>query len=187
MMNRDSAWELLCEYTKSANLRKHALAVEAAMRAYAEKLEGDADEWGIVGLLHDFDYERWPDPPDHPEKGAAILAERGYPEHVIRAIRSHADYLGLPRETPMEKALFAVDELTGFIVAVALVRPSKSVRDVKVKSVTKKFKDKSFAAAVRREDIIRGAEELGVPVDEHVATVLQAMQGIAEELGLAGS
>ena len=184
-MNRSDAWELLCEYTKSENLRKHALAVEAAMRAYARKYGEDEEEWGIVGLLHDFDYERWPEAPEHAAKGAEILAEKGYPEHVVRAVKSHADYLGVPRETNMEKALFAADELTGFVVAVALVRPSKSVRDVKVKSVKKKLKEKAFAAAVSREDIRQGAEELGVELDEHIQTVVEAMQGIADELGLA--
>jgi putative nucleotidyltransferase with HDIG domain len=184
-MNRNDAWELLCEYTTNENLRKHALAVEATMRAYARKYGEDEEEWGIVGLLHDFDYERWPEAPEHAAKGAEILAERGYPEHVVRAVKSHADYLGVPRETNMEKALFAADELTGFIVAVALVRPSKSVRDVKVKSVKKKFKQTAFAAAVSREDIRQGAEELGVDLDEHIQTVIEAMQGIAEELGLA--
>lgn len=184
-MNRNDAWELLCEYTRNENLRKHALAVEAAMRAYARKYGEDEEEWGIVGLLHDFDYERWPEAPEHAAKGAEILAERGYPEHVVRAVKSHADYLGVPRETNMEKALFAADELTGLIVAVALVRPSKSVRDVKVKSVKKKFRQTAFAAAVSREDIRQGAEELGVDLDEHIQTVIEAMQGIADELGLA--
>ncbi|MFQ6099427.1 MAG: HDIG domain-containing metalloprotein, partial [Armatimonadota bacterium] len=161
MPTRDEAFALLTEYTKNPNLIKHALGVEAAMRAYARKFGEDEDEWALVGLLHDFDYERWPDPADHPSKGAEILAQRGYPEHVIRAIKSHASYLGLTRQTPLEKALFAVDELVGFIVAVALVRPTKSIMDVKVSSVKKKLKQKAFAAAVNREEILQGAEELG--------------------------
>jgi putative nucleotidyltransferase with HDIG domain len=187
MPTREEAHALLCEHTQNANLRKHAYAVEAAMRLYAGKLGGDPDEWGIVGLLHDLDYERFPQAPDHPTQAAGILRERGYPEHWVRAILSHADYMNVPRETPMEKALFAIDELTGFIVAVALVRPTKSIMDVEVNSVRKKMKDKAFAAAVSREDIAQGAEALGLPLDEHIAIVIQAMQGIAAELGLAGS
>jgi putative nucleotidyltransferase with HDIG domain len=186
-MARGDAWALLCEYTQSENLRRHALAVEAALRAYARHFGEDEEQWAVVGLVHDLDYERWPDPADHPLKGAAILAEHGYPEHLIRAVKSHAEYLGLPRETNLEKALFAVDELTGFIVAVALVRPTRSIHDVTVQSVKKKMKDKAFAAAVGRDDIRRGAEELGVDLDQHIETVICAMQGIAEELGLAGS
>jgi putative nucleotidyltransferase with HDIG domain len=186
MPTRDEAHELLCEFTNSENLRKHAYAVEAAMRLYAEKFGEDPDEWGIVGLIHDFDYEQYPNAPDHPQKGAEILRERGYPESMVQAVLGHADYTGIPRETPMEKALFAVDELTGLVVAVALVRPTKSIMDVKVKSVKKKMKDKAFAAAVSRQDITKGAEDLGVPLDEHIANVVQAMQGIADELGLAG-
>jgi putative nucleotidyltransferase with HDIG domain len=184
MPTRDDALALLREFTKSESLIKHALAVEAAMRAYARKLGGDEDEWGVVGLIHDFDYERWPEAPDHPLKGAEILEQRGWPEHIIRAVKSHAEYLDVPRESPMEKALFAVDELTGLIVAVALVRPTKSIMDVEVSSVKKKMKAKAFAAAVSREDIIRGAQELGVDLDEHIQTVLDAMKGIADELGL---
>ena len=183
-MNREDAWKLLTEYTKSPNLIKHALAVEAAMRAYARKFGQDEEKWGIVGLIHDFDYEQHPTPEEHPLVGAKILEERGWPEDIIRAVKSHAEYLGVPRKSLMEKALFAVDELTGLIVAVALVRPSKSIMDVTVKSVKKKWKDKRFAAGVNRKDIERGAEELGVPLDEHIAIVLEAMQGIAEELGL---
>jgi putative nucleotidyltransferase with HDIG domain len=187
MPTREEAHELLCEYTENPNLRKHAYAVEAAMRLYAEKLGGDPEEWAVVGLLHDFDYEKWPDAADHPAKGAEILRERGYPEHMVRAVQSHADYTGILRETPMEKALFACDELTGLIVAVALVRPTKSIMDVKVKSVRKKMKDKAFAAGVSREDVIKGAEELSIPLDEHIGNVIEAMQGIADELGLRGS
>lgn len=185
-LNREEALELLHEFTQSESLRKHALAVEAAMRAYARRFGENDEEWGIVGLLHDFDYEKWPDPKDHPEKGAEILEERGYPDHIIRAIKSHAEYLGIERQTPMEKALFAVDELTGLIVAAALVRPSKSLHDLQVSSVKKRMKERSFAAGVNREDIVRGAEELGVPLEEHIATVIEAMRGIAEELELAG-
>jgi len=184
--SREEALSLLHEFTKSKGLRNHALAVEAAMRAYARKFGEDEEEWGIVGLLHDFDYEKWPEPKDHPEKGAEILAQKGYPEHIIRAIKSHAQYLGIERQTNMEKALFAVDELTGLIVAATLVQPSKSLHEVKVSSVRKKMKDKSFAAAISREDIIQGAEGLGVALEEHIATVIEAMRSIAEELGLAG-
>jgi putative nucleotidyltransferase with HDIG domain len=185
--SRDAAWQLLCEYTQSDNLRKHALAVEACLRAYARRLAADEELWGLTGLLHDFDYERWPTPPDHPGQGSNILRERGYPEELIRAILSHADYMGVPRQTPLEKALFACDELAGFITAVALVRPSKSLADVEVKSVTKKFKDKAFARTVNRDDIFRGAAELGIPLDEHVAFCLEAMRAVADQLGLAGS
>jgi len=187
MPTRDEALALLHEHTQSESLRKHAYAVEAAMRLYAARLGGDPDEWGLVGLLHDLDYEQYPQAPDHPTQAGEILRERGYPEDWIRAVLSHADYLGVPRETPMEQALFAVDELTGFIVAVALVRPTKSLMDVEVRSVRKKLKDKLFAAAVSREDIARGADALGVALDEHIATVIEAMQGIAEELGLTGA
>ena len=187
MPTREEAHELLCERVHGGNLRKHAYAVEAAMRLYAEKLGGDPDEWGLVGLLHDLDYEQYPQAPDHPTHAGEILRERGYPEHLVRAVLSHADYMGIPRETPMEKALFAIDELTGFIVAVALVRPTRSIMDVEVKSVRKKMKDKAFAAAVGREDIAAGAEELGIPLDEHIGNVVRAMQGIAAELGLAGA
>ncbi|MFQ5723352.1 MAG: HD domain-containing protein, partial [Terriglobia bacterium] len=166
--------------------RKHALAVEACVRAYARRLGGDEEIWGIVGLLHDFDYERYPQAPDHPLEGSKILRQRGYPEEIIQAILSHADYMNVPRETPLQKALYACDELAGFITAVALVRPNKSLVEVKVSSVKKKFKDKAFARTVNREDIYRGAAELGVDLDEHIATCLEAMRGIAPELGLAG-
>jgi len=186
MITREDAWNLLCEFTKSESLRKHALAVEAAMRAYARKFGEDEEKWGIVGLIHDFDYEQHPTPEEHPLVGARILEERGWPEEIIRAVKSHAQYLNVPRQSKMEQALFAVDELTGLIVAVALVRPSKDIRDVKVRSVKKKWRDKRFAAGVNRQDIEEGAAELGVPLDEHIAIVLEAMQSIAEELGLAG-
>ncbi|MGB9880289.1 MAG: HDIG domain-containing metalloprotein, partial [Anaerolineae bacterium] len=176
------------EFTKNPSLIKHALAVEAAMRAYARKFGEDEEKWGIVGLIHDFDYEKFPTMPPHAAEGAKILRERGWPEEIAHAVESHADYLGIPRETRMEKALYAVDELTGLITAVALVRPTKDIRDItEIKSVKSKFKDKAFAAGVNREDIVRGAEALGVDLwNEHVPLVLEAMKGIAEELGLAG-
>jgi putative nucleotidyltransferase with HDIG domain len=183
-MNRTDAYGILTEYTKKDGLIKHALAVEAAMRSYARKFGEDEEVWGIVGLLHDFDYERYPDAKDHPFKGAEILRQKGYPTEWIEAILGHADYSGVKRESLMAKTLFAVDELTGFIVAVALVRPSKQIAEVSVKSVKKKMKDKAFAAAVKREDIARGAEEVGVPLDEHIAVVLDAMKNISGTLGL---
>ena len=183
-MNRDDAVALLKDHTKNVNLIKHALAVEAAMRSYATRYEEDVEKWGIVGLLHDFDYEEYPDPKDHPLRGSKILEEKGYPEDIIYAIKTHAEYLNLPRLSLMDKTLFAVDELAGFIVAVTLVRPSKSLMEVNVKSVKKKMKAKAFAAAVKREDITKGAEDLGVGVDEHIEIVIKAMQGIADELGL---
>jgi len=184
MKTRDDALALLHEYTASESLRKHAYAVEAAMREYARKFGEDEELWGIVGLIHDFDYEKHPTAEEHPMAGAAILEERGYPEHVRRAVLSHADHSGVARESLMEKTLYACDELCGFITAVALVRPSRQIADVKVKSVKKKMKDKAFARAVSREDIVRGAEELGVPLDEHLATCIAAMQGVSDTLGL---
>jgi len=189
MPDRQDAWDLVCEYTQNINLRRHMLAVEAAMRAYAQRFGEDEALWRVVGLVHDFDYERYPDvaTDGHPNTGAPILRERGYEELVVRAALSHAtEVTGVERVTRLEHALYAVDELTGLITAVALVRPSKDIRDVKVKSVKKKWKDKAFAAAVRREDIEAGAADLGVELWEHVAIVLEAMQGIAGELGLAG-
>jgi putative nucleotidyltransferase with HDIG domain len=189
MKNRADAWQLENEYTESSSLTKHMLAVEAAMRAYARRFGEDEELWATVGLVHDFDYEQNPDlsVEGHPVTGSKILRERGWPEEIIRAVLSHAsEYTGVPRETPLEKALWAVDELTGLITAVALVRPSKSIHDVKVKSVRKKWKDRSFAAAVKREDIEQGAEALGVDLWEHVGVVLQAMQGIAGDLDLEG-
>jgi putative nucleotidyltransferase with HDIG domain len=183
-MTRKQAYELLCEYTKKDGLIKHALAVESCMRAYAARLGGDAEEWGAVGLLHDFDYERFPDASQHPFNGAEILREKKIKEEWIQAILGHANYSGVARETPMAKALYACDELTGFIVAVALVRPSKKLADVTVKSVKKKMKDKAFAAKVNREDIAQGAAELGIGLDEHIGFVLEAMQQVAETLGL---
>lgn len=188
-MNREDAWELLNEYTRNPNLVKHMLAVEAAMRAYARRFGENEEKWGIVGLLHDFDYEHYPNigPDGHPCAGARILRERGWPEEVVRAVLSHAsEVTGVERESLMEKTLFAVDDLTGLIVAVALVRPSKDIRDVKIKSVRKKWKDKAFAAGVHREQIEQGAAEIGVELSEHIGVVLEAMQGIADELGLAG-
>ena len=181
-MTRDEAYNLLREYTKKENLIKHALAVEAAMRKYAQIFKENPDEWGIVGLLHDFDYEKYPD--NHPYKGAEILREKGLPEEWIEAILGHANYTGVERKTLMAKALFAVDELTGFIVAVALVRPSKKIEDVTVKSVKKKMKDKTFAAAVNREDIVKSAQDLGITLEDHINNVLEAMKGIAQDLGL---
>ena len=183
-MNRDEAYALVCEYTESESLRRHMLAVEFAMRAYATKYGDDVEKWGIVGLLHDFDYERWPDPPDHPLQGSKILAERGYPEDVIYAIKSHADYLSdCPRVSLMDKALYACDELAGFITAVAMVRPG-GLEGMTAKSVRKKMKQPAFAAAVNRDDIVRGAEDLGVDLNEHITFCIAAMQSIAEELGL---
>jgi len=183
---REEAWELLTEFTKSPNLIKHGLAVEAAMRAYARKLGEDEELWGVVGLIHDFDYERYPTAEEHPFRGMEILRERGWPEEIVEAVGSHANYSNIPRDTPMKKALYAVDELTGLIVAVALVRPSKDIRDVKVKSVKKKWKDKAFAAGVNRGDVEEGAALLEVDLWEHVDTVLEAMKGSAGELGLDG-
>ena len=186
-MNRDGAYTLVCEYTQSDSLRKHMLAVEAAMRAYAKRFGADENKWGIVGLLHDFDYERWPNPPHHPLEGAAILKERGYPEDVIYAIKSHADYLtDCPRVSTMDKALYACDELAGFCTAVARVRP-EGLRGMQAKSVRKKMQQKSFAANVSRDDIVRGAADLGVELNEHIQFVIDAMSGIVDELGLGGS
>ena len=177
------------EYTASESLRKHMLSVETAMRAYAEKLGGDADRWGITGLIHDFDYEKFPNEAhspteEHPSEGVRILRSRGYPDDILEAILGHATYCGVPRVTPMAKALFAVDELTGLITATALVKPTKSVHDVEAKSVRKKMKDKAFARGISREDVIQGAEELGVELDEHIAFVIAAMQGNSKEIGL---
>jgi len=182
-MDRQSAWELLSEYTKSENLRKHALAVEACVRAYARKFGEDENQWGVVGLLHDFDYEMYPDAPDHPVKGSQILQERGYPEEARRAILGHADYTGVPRDTLLAKTLFACDEIAGFITACSLVRPDK-ITGLEAKSVRKRMKDKAFARSVSREDIIKGAEEIGSPLDEHIAFCIEAMRGIADQLGL---
>ncbi|HUG67930.1 MAG TPA: HD domain-containing protein [Pirellulaceae bacterium] len=183
-MNRDDAFALVCEYTQSESLRRHMLSVEFAMRAYADKFHEDKEKWGIVGLLHDFDYERWPDPPDHPLKGAEILSRIGYPADVIYAIKSHADYLeDCPRVSLLDKTLYACDELAGFITACAVVRPERIV-GMEAKSVRKKLKQKSFAAAVNRDDIMRGAEDLGVELNEHIQFVIDAMAARADELGL---
>ncbi len=185
--SRDDAWNLLCEFTESDALRKHALAVEACMRHLARRYDGDADLWGVVGLLHDFDYERWPTREGHAIEGPKILRERGWPEEIVRAVQSHADYTGVPRQSPMEKALFAVDELSGFVTAVALVKPNKSIFEVQPSSVRKKMKDKAFARAVSREDIVAGAEGLGAELEAHIAEVIAAMQAQADTLGLRGT
>ena len=185
-MNREDAWGLLTEYTQSESLRKHALAVESCMLAYARKFGEEEQKWAITGLLHDFDYERYPTAEEHPFAGEKILAERGYPEEIRRAILSHAQYSGVPRESKMEKTLFACDELAGFITACALVKPSKSLAEVDPKSVRKKMKDKAFARAVNRSDITEGAAEMGVDLDEHIAFCVDAMRSVAAELGLAG-
>ena len=187
MIDRNAAWGLLTEFTQSESLRKHALAVEACMRAYARKLGGNEELWGVVGLIHDFDYEKYPSLEDHPYRGNEILKERGYSDEIRKAIMSHAEYTGVPRETPMEKALFACDELAGFITASTLVKPSKSLEELDAKSVRKKMKDKAFARSVNRNDIIQGAAELGVDLDEHITFCIEAMKGIAKELGLDGS
>jgi putative nucleotidyltransferase with HDIG domain len=186
-MNRADAWCLLTEFTQSESLRKHALAVEACMRAYARKLGGDEEQWALVGLLHDFDYERYPSAQEHPFKGSEILAQRGWPDDFRRAILSHADYTGVKRESPMEKALFACDELAGFITATALVKPNKSLAEVDAKSVRKRMKDKAFARSVSRDDITNGAADLGIDLDEHITFCIEAMKTIAGDLGLAGT
>jgi putative nucleotidyltransferase with HDIG domain len=184
---RDQAWALVCEWTSSQSLRNHMLAVEAAMRRYAVRFGGDPELWGLVGLLHDLDYERCPSrEAGHPFRGVEHLRASGYPEDVCRGVLSHADYSGVTRQSPMEYALHACDELTGFIVAVALVRPTRSLHDVDVSAVRKKMKDKAFARQVNREEMVQAAEALGVPFDEHVGVVLDAMRGVAAELGLAG-
>ncbi|MGH9601625.1 MAG: HD domain-containing protein [Terriglobales bacterium] len=194
MPDRDHAWGLLCEYTQSESLRKHALAVEACMRAYARKFAADGldpeaqeDLYGLCGLLHDFDYEKFPTPTEHPFVGNKVLEERGYPEVLRRCILSHANYSNVPRLSMMEKALFACDELAGFITATALVKPGKSLAEVEAPSVRKKMKDKAFARSVSREDIISGAADLGIDLEQHIAFCIEAMKGIAKELGLDGS
>jgi predicted hydrolase (HD superfamily) len=213
MIDRESAWCLLTEFTQSESLRKHALAVEACMRACSRKFGGscqgtpsgvpqsgqkesaalapegttEEDIWGIVGLIHDFDYEKYPSLEDHPYKGNAILKERGWPEVITRAIMSHAEYTGVTRDTPMEKALFACDELAGFITAVALIKPGKSLAEVDTKSVRKRMKDKAFARKVNRDDIVNGTAALGVDLDEHIGFCIEALKGIADKLGLDGS
>ena len=186
-LSRDAAWSLLTEWTKSESLRKHALAVETAVRGYARKFGANEDEWGIVGLLHDFDYERYPTLDHHPFRGCEELQRRGYPEWVTRAILSHAQYSGVPRESPLEKSLFACDEMAGFVTAASLVRPSKSVLDLEASSVIKRMKDKAFAKGVSRDDLRQGAEELGLPFDEHVTNVITFLRERAEALGLRGT
>lgn len=185
-MNREDAFVIVQEYVENENLIRHMLAVEASMRYYAEIYNQDADVWGITGLLHDFDWEIHPNLEEHPQAGAPILRERGVQEEIVHAILSHADHTGVPRQTSMEKALFACDEITGLITAVALVRPSRSLHDLKVKSVKKKWKDRSFAAGANREEIQQAADEFGIELWEHVANVIQAMRRIAPELGLQG-
>lgn len=187
MINRESGWGLLCEYTPSESLRKHAMAVEACMRAYAEKFGEDVEKWGLTGLIHDFDYERWPSAEDHPFRGNEILAERGYPEDIRRAILSHADYSGVSRDSKMEKALYACDELAGLITAATLVKPNKSLAEVDAPSIRRKMKDKAFARSVNRQDIMNGAADLGVDLDEHITFCIAAMRNIADQLGLAGA
>ena len=182
--DRTAAFALMTEWTTNESLRKHMLCVETAMRAYARRFDSDVESWGIAGLLHDFDYERYPEPPDHPLKGNAALTDLGYSEEIRTAILGHADYTGVPRETPMAKCLFAVDELCGFIVACSLVKPDKKVASVEVSTVTKKMKDKGFARNVHREDIVQGAAELGIPLDEHIRFVITALRENAEALGL---
>jgi putative nucleotidyltransferase with HDIG domain len=186
MPNRQQAWNLMCEYTQSESLRKHMLAVEACMRAYAHKYGEDDEKWAITGLLHDFDYEKYPTPEEHPFVGSKILEQHGYPEEVRRAILSHADYSGVKRESTMEKVLYACDELSGFITASTLVKPGKSLAEVDAKSVRRKMKDKAFARSVNRDDIINGAADLGIDLEEHIAFCIEAMKAIAGELGLAG-
>ena len=190
--SRDDALALMHEYTTGDSLRKHMLSVEAAMRAYAERHGADVERWGLTGLIHDFDYERWPNgahspTEEHPSEGVRILRARGWPEDILEAILGHALYCNVPRTTPMATTLFAVDELTGLITATALVKPSRSVHDVEAKSVRKKMKDKAFARGISRDDVINGAAELGVDLDEHVAFVIGAMQRSADAIGLAGT
>src|SRR5262245_11418867 len=186
-MNREQAWDILCEFTKSEGLRKHALAVEACVIAYARRFGEDETKWSVTALLHDFDWEIHPELPDHPMKGEPILAERGVSEEIRRAILSHATFSGVPRVSPLEKSLYACDELAGFITAISYVKPHRSVFEVDVASVKKKMKDKAFAKSVNRQDIVEGAQELGVPLEEHIDFCVKAMQARAEELGLKGT
>lgn len=187
MLSRDAAYALMIEWTASESLRKHMLAVEAAVRGYARLWNQPEEDWAVVALLHDFDYERYPDAADHPFRGVEVLKEQGYPEWVTRAILSHADYSGVPRETRLEHALFACDEMSGFVTAAALVRPSKSVMDLEASSVIKRMKDKAFARAVSREDLRKGAEEIGLPLDQHITNVIAFMREQADALGLRGT
>ncbi len=186
-MHREDAYALMTEYTQGESLRKHMLAVEASVRGYARAFGENEEEWGTVALLHDFDYERWPSRDDHPYRGVEILKEKGYPEWVTRAILSHADYSGVTRESRLEKTLFACDEMSGFVTAAALVRPSKSVLDLEAASVIKRMKDKAFARAVPREDLRKGAEEIGIPLEQHVANVITFLREKADSLGLRGT
>lgn len=183
---RARAWGLLTEYTRNDRLLKHALAVEAAVRGYAREFGEDEEAWGVVALLHDFDYERWPAPEDHPYRGCEILRAQGWPDYVMRAILSHADYTGVTRESRLEHTLFACDEMAGFVTAAALVRPSRSVLDLEAKSVRRRMKDKAFARAVSRDDLRRGADELGLPLDEHIANVIRFLRSAADDLELRG-
>jgi predicted hydrolase (HD superfamily) len=187
MLSRQAAWDLVTEYTQSESLRKHMLAVEASVRGYARLWGEPEEEWGLVALLHDFDYERWPDLENHPFRGVEILQARGYPEWVTRAILSHAEYSGVPRESRLEHTLYACDEMSGFVTAAALVRPSKSIMDLEAGSVMKRMKDKAFARAVSRDDLRRGAEEIGLPLAEHIANVINFMRVEADALGLRGT
>jgi len=187
LVTRDAAWALLTDWTKSENLRKHALAVEASVRGYARQFGEDEEAWGVVALLHDFDYERYQTPADHPFRGCEELQRRGYPEWVTRAILSHADYSGVPRESKLEKTLYACDEMSGFVTAASLVRPSKSILDLEPASVVKRMKDKAFARNVSREDLRRGAEELTLPLEQHISNVIRFMRERADALGLRGT
>jgi len=187
LLARDSAWALLAEWTRSESLRKHALAVEASVRGYARLFGEDEEAWGVVALLHDFDYERYQTPADHPFRGCEELQQRGYPEWVVHAILSHADYSGITRESRLEKTLYACDEMSGFVTAASLVRPSKSILDLEPASVIKRMKDKAFARNVSREDLRRGAEELNLPLEEHVGNVIRFMRERADALGLRGT
>jgi len=188
-LNREDAWKLLCEYTQNENLRKHALAVESCVRGYARKLGADEDLWGVAALLHDFDYERWPNAEhhatqEHPFEGSQILRGLGYPEEVIHAILAHANYTGVKRESPLDRTLFACDELAGFLTACALIKPTKTIFDVETESVVRKLKDKAFARGVSRDDVRQGAEELGVPLTEHIGFCIECMRAAAPQLGL---
>ena len=186
-LSRDAAWELMTEYTQSESLRKHMLGVEAAVRGYARQFGEDEDDWGAVALLHDFDYERYPDQQNHPFRGVEILTSKGYPEWVTRAILSHADYSGVARESRLEKTLYACDEMSGFVTAASLVRPSKSILDLEASSVVKRMKDKAFARNVSREDLRKGAEEMGLSLDQHITNVIAFMRERADALGLRGN
>ena len=186
-LSRENAWALVTEYTQSESLRKHMLAVEAAVRGYARLWREPEEDWAVVALLHDFDYERWPDQENHPYRGVEILKAQGYPEWVTRAILSHAEYSGVPRESKLEHALFACDEMSGFVTACSLVRPSKSVLDLEPSSVMRRMKDKAFARAVSRDDLRKGAEEINLPIDQHIGNVITFMRERADVLGLRGT